>query len=57
MAAWLVMELGVCPLRELGKVTRRDITTLSSAMKRLQMRANTDLRLAKAMHALFETIS
>jgi len=57
MAAWLVMELGVCPLRELGKVTYRDITTLSSAMKRLQMRASTDLRLAKAMRALFETIS
>ena len=57
MAAWLIMELGVCPLRELGKVTRRDITTLSSAMKRLQMRAKTDLRLAKAMRTLFETIS
>ena len=57
MAAWLIMGLGVCPLRELGKATRRDITTLSSVMKRLQMRANTDLRLAKAMRALFETIS
>jgi chromosomal replication initiation ATPase DnaA len=57
MAAWLIMEIGVCPLRELGKVTGRDVTTLSSAMKRLQMRAKTDLRLAKAMNALFEAIS
>jgi hypothetical protein len=57
MAAWLIMELGVYTLRELGKMTRRDITTLSSATKRLQMRAKTDLRLAKAMRTLFETIS
>ena len=57
MAAWLVMELGVCPLKELGKVTGRDITTLSSGMKRLQMRARTDPELTKAMNALFETIS
>jgi len=56
MAAWLIMELRVCPLRELGKVTCRDITTLSSAMKRLQMRASTNLRLAKAMRALSKTI-
>ena len=27
MTAWLIMELGVCPLRELGKVTGRDIRT------------------------------
>ena len=57
MAAWLIMELGVGPLRELGKVTGRDVTTLSSAMKRLQIRAKTDLTLAKTMSALFEAIS
>jgi hypothetical protein len=57
MAAWLIMEIGVCPLRELGKVTDRDVTTLSSAIKRLQTRAKTDLKLAKAMNALFEAIS
>jgi putative transposase len=56
-AAWLIMELGVYPLRELEKVTGRDVTTLSSAMKRLRMRAKTDLKLAKAMDASFEAIS
>ena len=57
MAAWLDMNLGVSPLTELGKMTGRDVTTLSSAMKRLQMRAKSDLKLAKAMSALFEGFS
>jgi chromosomal replication initiation ATPase DnaA len=57
MAAWPIMELGVCPMREFGKVTGRDVTTLSSAMKRLWVRAKTDLKLANAMDALFEAIS
>ena len=57
MAAWLIMELGVCPLGELEKVTGRDVTTLSSAMKRQLMRAKTDLKLPKALDALFEAIS
>ena len=47
MAAWLVMELGVCTLAELGKVTGRDVSTLSSAAKRLQMRAKADVGLTK----------
>jgi hypothetical protein len=44
-------------MREFGKVTGRDVTTLSSAMKRLWVRAKTDLKLANAMDALFEAIS
>ena len=48
MAAWLILELGVSTLGELGKVMGRDVTTLSSAAKRLQMRAKKDLRIPEA---------
>ena len=54
MAAWLILELGVGTLRELGQVTGRDVTTLSSAAKRLQMRAKEDLELAGRMKDLLE---
>jgi putative transposase len=57
MVAWLVLELGVCPLRKLGKLTGRDVTTLSSAAKRLQIRAKKDLKLAERMRELLETVS
>jgi len=57
MAAWLIFELGVSTLGELGKVTGRDITTLSSASKRLQTRASRDLRLAERTKALFKAVS
>jgi len=57
MAAWLIRELGACPLTKMEKVTCRNITILNLAMKRLQMRASIDLSLAKAMRALFETAS
>ena len=56
VAAWLILELGVCTLGELGKVTGRDITTLSSAAKRLQIRAKKDLKLAMTMEALFKAV-
>ena len=52
MMAWLILELGVCTLAELGKVTGRDITTLSSAAKRLQTRTNKDLKLAESYSEL-----
>ena len=57
MAAWLIMELGICTLRELGERTGRDVTTLSSAVKRLQMRAREDSNLARKMKTLLGTIS
>jgi len=57
MAAWLVLELGTGTLVQLGGLTGRDPTTLSSAAKRLQRRAQTDLKLAKRMKQLRETIS
>ena len=57
MAAWLVMELGVCTLVELGKVTGRDVSTLSPAVKRLQRRTKTGLKLATKMKAFFDVVS
>ena len=57
MAAWLIMELGICTLVELGKVTGRDVSTLSSAEKPLQRRAKADLKLAKEMRAFFNAVS
>ena len=40
-----------------GKRTGRDVTTLSSAAKRLQIRSKTDLKLAERMKELFEAVS
>ena len=57
MAGWLVMELGGCPLEELGKRTGRDVTTLSSGVKRLQIRSKSDLKLADAMKLLLKAVS
>ena len=57
MAAWLVLELGAGTLAQLGRLTGRDPTTLSSAAKRLQRRAQIDLKLGKRMKQLLETIS
>jgi putative transposase len=56
VAAWLILESGVCRLAELGTVTGRDISTLSSAVNRLQKRARKDLRLAATVKGLFKTI-
>jgi len=52
MAAWLVMEYGASTLGELSRRTGRDITTLSSAAKRLQIRSKTDLELAERVRKL-----
>ena len=57
IAAWLVLELGVCTLVELGKRTGRDVSTLSSAAKRLQIRSKTDLKLAGRMIELLKSVS
>lgn len=57
MAAWLILELGVGTLGELGKVTARDVTTLSSAARRLQIRAKEDLELVGRMKDLLEIVS
>jgi putative transposase len=57
MAAWLILELGVCTLRKLGKRVGRDVTTLSSAAKRLLIRAKKDSKLARKMKELLKTVS
>ena len=57
LAAWLVLETGVGTLAELGRVTGRDITTLSSAAKRLQRRAQKDLDLDKRMKEVLQMFS
>ncbi len=57
MAGWLVLESGTGTLVQLGRLTGRDPSTLSSAAKRLQRRAQKDLQLAKRMKQLLETSS
>jgi putative transposase len=57
MAAWLVMEYGIGTLGQLSKRTGREITTLSSAAKRLQIRCKTDLELAEKVKKLLDTFS
>jgi putative transposase len=57
MAAWLVMECGAGTLRELSRRTARDVATLSSAAKRLQIRSRTELDLAARMRNLLEALS
>ncbi len=54
MASWLVLELWVCSLGELGKVTGRDITTLSSARRRLIIRSKGDQKLLRKMRSLLK---
>jgi putative transposase len=57
MAAWLVLELGVGTLAELGRRVGRDVTTLSAGVKRLQIQSKTDSELADAMKLLLKAIS
>jgi putative transposase len=57
MAGWLVMELGVGTLEELGRRTGRDVTTISSGVKRLQNRSKKDFKLAEAMKNLLKAVS
>jgi hypothetical protein len=57
MAAWLAREYGIGTLGDLSRRTGRDITTLSSAAKRLQIRAKTDLELAEKVKKLLDTFS
>ncbi len=57
MASWLVLELGICSLGELGKTTGRDITTLCSARKRLSMKSKNDQKLLRRMRSLLQRVS
>jgi len=49
MAAWGVSEMTYSTLTELAKITGRDITSLSSAMKRLSARASRNREVAARM--------
>jgi len=57
VVAWLILETGVCTLTELGKVTVRDVTTLSSAVRRLQIRMKKDMQFAAMMKGLLKAVS
>ena len=57
MAAWLVLELAISTLTELGKITSRDVTTLNSATKRLENWARNDLKLSQRIQAVLRTVS
>jgi len=57
MAAWLVMEYGIGTLGELSKRIGRDVTTLSSAARRLQIRSKMDMELAEKVGKLLDTFS
>jgi hypothetical protein len=53
-----VADFGIGGLHagRIGKGNGRDITTLSSAVKRLQIRARKDVRLAATVKALFKAV-
>ena len=57
MAAWLVVETGCGTLAELGRETGRDVTTLSAAAKRMQLRAKNDARLESLRESLLQRLS
>jgi len=57
MAGWLVLECGIGTLAELSGRTGRDVTTLSSAAKRLQASSRRDLELAEKMKKLSDLFS
>ena len=57
MAGWLVMELGVGTLSELSRRTGRDVTTLSSGVKRLQIRSKADFKSVDVMKSLLKAVS
>ncbi len=52
VAAWMLLETGAATLAELGRVTGRDISTLSAAAKAVRNRANRDQSLADRMAEL-----
>jgi len=56
MAAWLILETGYGTITELGKVTRRDSTTLSKIAKNLQAKAKWDSALSDRMKRLLSEL-
>lgn len=56
MVAWLILKTGYGTITELGKLTGRDVTTLSAVAKHMQKRANTDSALAYRMQSLLDEL-
>ncbi len=56
MVAWLMMEWGVSTLGELGRLAGRDVTTISSGVRRLRDRAKRDSKLAQRMVRLSDAL-
>ncbi|KAF0215775.1 MAG: hypothetical protein FD174_4021 [Geobacteraceae bacterium] len=57
MAAWIALESAGCTITELAKMTGRDLSTLSSRAKRLQVRARKDTQLLADCKAIREEIA
>ena len=47
MAAWIALDTEGCTITELARLTARDLSTLSTAVRRLQGRAEKDSLLAE----------
>lgn len=56
MVAWLILETGEAKLSELSSYTGRDVSTLSSAAKAVQLRAKSDQCLADSMRAIKKSL-
>jgi len=56
LAAWLVLETGCSTLAELGKLADRDVSTLSSAAKRFQLRVKNDSNMASIKDDIVRSI-
>jgi putative transposase len=56
VVAWLILETGEAKLVELSRYTRRDVSTLSSAAKVVQIRAKSDPELADCMRELKDSL-
>jgi chromosomal replication initiation ATPase DnaA len=57
LAAWGVLYLCDGTLTELGRIVGRDVTTLSSAVKRLVFRAKKDEEVAARMVSVRKTVA
>ena len=56
MAAWLILETSGATLAELSRYSGRDVSTLSTAAKSLQIRAKSDHGLAECMKELLASV-
>ena len=56
MLAWLALDTEGCTLTEVADMTGRDITTLSCIVKKLRVKAMTDLYLLEDRRAILENV-